>query len=49
MNLIKASIERTQENINLLQEKLSKIQEYEPEIIVWTLLRAHLTESLNAI
>ena len=39
--------ERTQENINLIQEKLIEDPENKPERMVWTLVRVHLTESLN--
>ena len=31
------------------KKSLSRIQKYQPERIVWKLVRIHLTESLNAI
>ena len=40
---------RAHENNNLLRKSLLRIQEYQPERIVWTLVRVHLTESLNVI
>ena len=41
--------ECTQEKINLLQEMLIEDQEYQPERMVCTIVRVHLTKSLNAI
>ena len=33
----------------IFKKSLSRIQKYQQERIVWTLVRVHLTESLNAI
>ena len=41
--------DNTQDNMNLLQEKLIEDLTYQPDGMVWTLLRVHSTESLNAI